>query len=139
MAHSEILLDADLGSEGCGATTPARIGGFARMEVRDRDDGGGEVEYEISIDNPERLRLTEAVVALSRLPVEGDGERSANLVLWSGETSDKQRVRMRGIMPLPPGVSTTQVAAALRERRGALTLRIAGETGALAGCGDLRN
>jgi hypothetical protein len=59
--------------------------------------------------------------------------------LWTGETSDKARVRMRGILALPRGVSTTEVAAALRERRSALQLRVADLSGAAAACGDLRN
>jgi hypothetical protein len=65
--------------------------------------------------------------------------RDAIAVLWSGEMSDKARLRMRGIVALPHGVSTADVAAALRERRGALQLRVADQKGAAAGCGELRN
>jgi hypothetical protein len=108
------------------------------MKVRDSHEGGvSELEYELSIENDARLPLAEAVLVLA-----GVGRPSVDddvTVLWNGEVSDKQRLRMRGIIALPRGVSTTEVAAALRERRGALQVRVADQTGAAAGCGELRN
>lgn len=127
-----ILIDTELSAEGC-TSVETGVGGFARMEVRTAD-GAGELEYELSIENPARLRLAQAVMVLH-----GTASQATNLVLWNGEPSDKQRIRMRGIMRLPQGVTQPQVAAALRERRSALRLQIADENGAPAGCGELRN
>jgi hypothetical protein len=61
------------------------------------------------------------------------------VVLWAGETSDKPRLRMRGIVALPKGASTAEFATALRERRSALQIRVSDQSGTAAGCGDLRN
>lgn len=138
-APSELLLDADLTTREC--RSPDRgVSGHARMKVTDPNEPGAasELEYELWIENPDRLPLSEAVIALSGMSTQlGPGE--VIVPLWTGETSNKLRVRMRGILALPRGVSTTEVAAALRERRSALQLRVADLSGAAAACGDLRN
>ncbi len=139
LAPAELVLDAQLSREGCPSRGDASEG-FVRVKVRDSYEVGapGELEYELAIENKDRRPLTEVVLALSGV---GSGASSgeAVLVLWGGEVSAKPRLRMRGIIALPRGVSTAEVAAALRERRGALQVRVADQAGAVAGCGDLRN
>ena len=136
MAPAELLLDTELSFEGCTQRDGGQ--GFARMKVRDSYEAGApsELEYELAIENKDRRPLSEAVLALSGV---GSDAGEVVLVLWNGEVSTKPRLRMRGIIALPRGVSTSEVAAALRERRGALQVRVEDQTGAVAGCGDLRN
>jgi hypothetical protein len=136
MTPTELELDAALNLEGC-TSTGGESEGFARMKVRDSYEVGApsELEYELAIENKERRLLAEVVLVLSGVGSAGD----LVMPLWSGEVSSKPRLRMRGIVALPRGVSTTEVAAALRERRGALQVRVADQAGAVAGCGDLRN
>jgi hypothetical protein len=136
MTPAELLLDAQMSVEGCAQRNGDE--GFARAKVRDSYEAGApsELEYELAIENKERRPLNEAVLALSGV---GPSEREVRLVLWNGEVSTKPRLRMRGIIALPRGISTTEVAAALRERRGALQIRVEDQSGALAGCGELRN
>lgn len=135
MAPAELLLDAQLSFEGCTQRDGGQ--GFARVKVRDSYEAGApsELEYELAIENKDRRPLSEAVLALSGVGSAGE----VDLVLWNGEVSTKPRLRMRGIIALPRGVSTSEVAAALRERRGALQIRVEDQSGAIAGCGDLRN
>lgn len=122
-----VQLDAALASDACHAAAP-RILGEARLEVRDR-----ELEYELAIENSTRLRLSEAVVALVA------DTASREIVLWRGEAYSKPRLRVRGIVGLPPGVSPRDVAAALRERRDAVQLRVVDDQGSTAACAGLRN
>jgi hypothetical protein len=107
---------------------PPRVLGDARLEVRAR-----ELEYELVIQNAARLRLSEAVVALVTDSV------SRDIVLWRGEAYSKPRLRVRGIVGLPPGVSPSDVSAALRERRDAVQLRVVDDQGSTAACAGLRN
>lgn len=151
-APVELLLDADLRSGSCSAgESRDSITGFARMKVRDAADASSasELEYELYVENPRRLRLAGATLQMDGVgapaasPV-ANGTTPGSLqhqqvVLWAGETSDKPRLRMRGIVALPRGVSTRELSAALRERRGTLQIRIADQSGGAAGCGDLRN
>ena len=135
LTPSELELDAEISLRGC--TSAVGNEGFARVKVRDSYEVGApsELEYELAIENKDRRPLAEAALALSGVGSAGD----MVIVLWSGEVWAKPRLRMRGIIALPRGVSTTEVAAALRERRGALQVRVADQSGAVAGCGDLRN
>jgi hypothetical protein len=107
------------------------------MKVRDAVEPGSasELEYELFIENEPRLTLTGATVVINGIEATGDQA----VVLWGGEMSDKRRLRMRGIVALPKGASTTEFSEALRERRGALQVRVADQSGAAAGCGELRN
>jgi len=136
---SELLLDADLSVRECRSVHPG-VTGHARMKVTDPREPGAssELEYELRIENPDRLPLSEAVIALSGMGTQL-GTQEVIVPLWTGATSNKARLRMRGILALPRGISTTQVGAALRERRSALQLRVADLNGAAAACGDLRN
>lgn len=122
-----VQLDAALASDACLAVTP-RVLGEARLEVREH-----ELEYELAIENTARLRLNEAVVVLVADTV------SREIVLWRGEAYSKPRLRVRGIVGLPPGVSPRDVAAALRERRDAVQLRVVDDQGTTAACAGLRN
>jgi hypothetical protein len=110
------------------------------MQVRDGEerDVAGELEYELWIENPERLPLAGATIVLSRVGHESAAD-VVTAALWDGQTSDKARVRMRGIVALPRSITSMDVAAALRERRGALQIRVADRAGVAAGCGQLRN
>jgi hypothetical protein len=138
----ELLLDAELGVQSCaGAALQRGVVGFARMKVR---DGGAplynsELEYELFIENAQRLKLGGATLLLNGIGSPETAPTDHAVVLWSGETFDKQRLRMRGIVALPHGTSTAEVAAALRDRRSALQVRVSDQSGSAAGCGDLRN
>ena len=59
-------------------------------------------------------------------------------MLWNGPPISKERVRMRGIVTLPSGVTTQSVANALRERRGSFEVRVSAQNGGVAACGILR-
>jgi hypothetical protein len=133
------LLDAELSIQECRSVRRG-VSGYARMKVSHAKQAGAtsELEYELWIENPDKLSLSEAVIALSGMGTQsGPGETI--VALWTGERSDKTRLRMRGIVALPRGISTADVAAALRERRSALQLRVADQNGAATACGDLRD
>ncbi|MGQ0641354.1 MAG: hypothetical protein ACT4P6_11395 [Gemmatimonadaceae bacterium] len=138
-AAAELLLDTELSVRECKARRQG-VTGYARMKVSDAKEIGAtsELEYELRIENPDRLPLSEAVIALSGMGIQ-NGPGETIVPLWTGETSHKERLRMRGIVALPRGISTTDIAVALRERRSALQLRVADQNGAAAACGDLRN
>ncbi len=142
-----LILDTQLGVASCssagtsGSADTRGLRGFARIQLRDGElpGTGSELEYELWIENGERLPLSAGAIVLSGV-AEGDGGgETIEAVLWSGDTYDKQRLRMRGILTLPRGTTTSQVAKALRDRRGALSVHIAQRSGADAACGDLRD
>ncbi|MGH7695821.1 MAG: hypothetical protein ACRENH_12610 [Gemmatimonadaceae bacterium] len=137
-----ILLGAELDPRGCGAVTRRGLRGSARMELRDAiadsSDGGGgsELEYELTLDNPGRRPLTGAVVIVRG--VDETPRAGHTAVLWNGPPISKERVRMRGIVALPRPITTTSVAAALRERRASFEVRVSAQNGSVAACGTLR-
>jgi hypothetical protein len=135
----ELLLAAELGNMICGAARRNQLRGFARVQLRERADSAAEteVEYEVGLQNRARLRLGEGVITVSGAEAGGRGDRIA-AVLWSGEVNAKPRFRVRGIVGLRPGVTFASISAALRERRGALQLRISDSKGAPLACADLR-
>ncbi|MEW5916457.1 MAG: hypothetical protein AB1762_08630 [Gemmatimonadota bacterium] len=138
----ELLLDAELGVQSCAGPALERgVVGFARMKVRDggAPPNASELEYELFIENAQRVKLGGATLLLNGIGSPGTSPSDHAVVLWSGETFDKQRLRMRGIVALPNGASAADVAAALRERRSALQVRVSDQSGSAAGCGDLRN
>lgn len=114
------------------------------MELRDAktDSGedsanaGSELEYELTIQNPTHRSLTGAVVVLRGIGEARAEEKTA--VLWNGPPISKERVRMRGIVTLPSGVTTQAVGAALRERRASFEVRVSAQNGSAAACGILR-
>lgn len=112
------------------------------MELRDAPtdgDGaaGSELEYELTLDNPSRRALSSAVVVLNGIGT-APGAEPHTAVLWNGPPSSKERVRMRGIVALPRGITTTSVSQALRERRASIHVRVSAQNGAVAACGTLR-
>lgn len=131
-----LVLEAELGDMPCSATRRSQLRGFARIEVRDGTDDSAktEVEYEIGLENRARLRLGESVI---RIAGTQGGDRVA-AVLWTGEMLAKPRFRVRGIVALRPGVTVASISSALRDRRGALQLRISDARGAPLACADLR-
>ena len=135
----ELFLEAELGNMTCGAARRNQLRGFARIQLRERADSATEteVEYEVGLQNRARLRLGEGVITVSGAEAAGRGDRVA-AVLWSGEVNAKPRFRVRGIVGLRPGVSVASIATALRERRGALQLRISDSKGVPLACADLR-
>jgi hypothetical protein len=138
-----ILMGAELDPRGCGAVSRRGLRGSARMELRDANadasDGGGgsELEYELTLDNPGRRPLTGAVVIVRGVDESARAE-GHTAVLWNGPPISKERVRMRGIVALPRPITTTSVAAALRDRRASFEVRVSAQNGSIAACGTLR-
>lgn len=137
--REELLLEAELGNMACGAVRRSQLRGFARVQLRERADSAAEteVEYEVGLHNRARLRLGEGVITVSGASAAGRGDQVA-AVLWTGEVNAKPRFRVRGIVGLRPGVTLASIAAAMRERRGVLQLRISDSKGAPFACADLR-
>ncbi len=140
-----IHMGAELDPRSCGAITRRGLRGSARMELRDADadgsegggGGGSELEYELTLDNPSRRSLIGAVVVLKGIE-EVSRVEGHTAVLWNGPPISKERVRMRGIVALPRPITTTSVAAALRERRASFEVRVSALNGGVAACGTLR-
>ncbi|MGQ0539008.1 MAG: hypothetical protein ACT4R6_08700 [Gemmatimonadaceae bacterium] len=107
---------------------PGAVYGSARLAVGD----DGEVKYELTVENPSRRSLSEAVLVV----VGKSGRANTAAVLWQDESFTDKRLRLRGIVRLNGGQTSHDLSAALRERRGIL-LHVVSAPGAV--CGELQN